>query len=77
MFGFGILVLCPNSQKRLRLSLLNTLLVVLLRCKDTNITMKVLNFSIGSIIQPLLKTLLAHFGLTGSQRYLILHPDES
>ncbi len=41
------------------------------------IAMKVLNFSVGSIINPLLEMLLAHNGLTGSQRYLILHPDEA
>jgi hypothetical protein len=65
--------------------------------------MKVLNFSVGSIIKSVLKMLLAqsistlplklatkstcnsyknktayqHNGLTGSQRYLILHPDEA
>ncbi len=58
-----ILVLCSNPRERLCLSLHDTLLAVLLRCKDTIIAMKVLNFSIGSIINPLLETLLAHNGV--------------
>jgi hypothetical protein len=56
-------VIGQGNDKREAQRLLDTLLAVLLRCKDTIIAMKVLNFSVGSIIKPLLETLLAHNGL--------------
>ncbi len=38
--------------------------------------MVVLNLDANNVIQPLLESLLAHDGLTGAKRYLILNPNE-
>jgi hypothetical protein len=68
-------MLCTNPRERLRLTLLCTLLLVLIRRKNAIIPMDVLNGSIGCIIQPLLKTLFAHKSLTCSQGHLVLNPN--
>ena len=76
-FSLSILMLGTNPRERLRLTLLSTLLLVLIRRKNAIIPMDVLQCSIGCIIQPLLKTLFAHKSLTSSQGHLVLNPNEA
>jgi hypothetical protein len=72
-----ILMLCSNTQKRLRMVLISTLIMIFLRREYTITTIIVFDFGITHVPKPLLKSSLVHHRLICPKRNLILNPNET
>ena len=74
-FILGVLVLIPHSRESLSLLLLFSIILVLLRIKNSIITMIVNNFFVALFIKQLLKIMLTHHCLICTNQNLIFNPN--